>query len=247
ENRVFPLEMPRISPKTILYRNYDHAFEKLLEKPSAERKIDVSIEFSDNAFGFTLSATDETGCRAMVTYAFDKELARKPQEDNIRTQLQKLGGTIFKAADIKVNTTGNWFVPSSIIAEMRREVIEKLLQVRVISYKRELVKHSNNQINFSYPVKELTYLGNVYNSKAQTFYETHGVERIAPAFEAKPLKEVPLMFTKHCIRYSMGWCPVHQKQKSPWKEPFYLVYKDTRLKLEFDCKHCQMLVFHDNK
>ena len=41
ENRVFPLEMPRISPKTILYRNYDHAFEKLLEKPSAERKIDV--------------------------------------------------------------------------------------------------------------------------------------------------------------------------------------------------------------
>lgn len=247
ENRVFPLEMPRISPKTILYRNYDHAFEKLLEKPSAERKIDVSIEFSDNAFGFTLSATDETGCRAMVTYAFDKELARKPQEDNIRTQLQKLGGTIFKAADIKVNTTGNWFVPSSIIAEMRREVIEKLLQVRIISYKRELVKHSNNQINFSYPLKELTYLGNVYNSKAQTFYETHGVERIAPAFEAKPLKEVPLMFTKHCIRYSMGWCPVHQKQKSPWKEPFYLVYKDTRLKLEFDCKHCQMLVFHDNK
>ncbi len=247
ENRVFPLEMPRISPKTILYRNYDHAFEKLLEKPSAERKIDVSIEFSDNAFGFTLSATDETGCRTMVTYAFDKELARKPQEDNIRTQLQKLGGTIFKAADIKVNTTGNWFVPSSIIAEMRREVIEKLLQVRIISYKRELVKHSNNQINFSYPVKELTYLGNVYNSKAQTFYETHGVERIAPAFEAKPLKEVPLMFTKHCIRYSMGWCPVHQKQKSPWKEPFYLVYKDTRLKLEFDCKHCQMLVFHDNK
>ncbi len=247
ENRVFPLEMPRISPKTILYRNYDHAFEKLLEKPSAERKIDVSIEFSDNAFGFTLSATDETGCRTMVTYAFDKELARKPQEDNIRTQLQKLGGTIFKAADIKVNTTGNWFVPSSIIAEMRREVIEKLLQVRIISSKRELVKHSNNQINFSYPVKELTYLGNVYNSKAQTFYETHGVERIAPAFEAKPLKEVPLMFTKHCIRYSMGWCPVHQKQKSPWKEPFYLVYKDTRLKLEFDCKHCQMLVFHDNK
>lgn len=247
ENRVFPLEMPRISPKTILYRNYDHAFEKLLEKPSSERKIDVSIEFSDNAFGFTLSATDETGCRAMVTYAFDKELARKPQEDNIRTQLQKLGGTIFKAAGIKVNTTGNWFVPSSIIAEMRREVIEKLLQVRIISYKRELVKHSNNQINFSYPVKELTYLGNVYNSKAQTFYETHGVERIAPAFEAKPLKEVPLMFTKHCIRYSMGWCPVHQKQKSPWKEPFYLVYKDTRLKLEFDCKHCQMLVFHDNK
>ena len=82
-------------------------------------------------------------------------------------------------------------------------------------------------------------------SKAQTFYTSHGVKSIAPAFELSPLENVPLMFTKHCLRYSMGWCPVHQKQKSPWKEPFYLMYKDTRLRLEFDCKHCQMLVFKD--
>ena len=51
-NRVYPLEMPSILPKTPLYRNFDHAFEKLLAKPSAERKLGVQIQFLDNAFGF---------------------------------------------------------------------------------------------------------------------------------------------------------------------------------------------------
>ena len=69
------------------------------------------------------------------------------------------------------------------------------------------------------------------------------VEQIDPAFELSPRKDVPLMFTKHCLRYSMGWCPTYQKDKSPYKEPYYLLYKDTRLRLQFDCKHCQMLVF----
>lgn len=245
ENRVFPLEMPHVTPKTPLYRNYDHAFEKLLEKPSAERKLHAVLEFADNAFGFSLAATDETGCRAIITRPFEKELARKPQEENIRTQLQKLGGTYFEATTIEVVMSSNWFVPSSVIAEMRREVIEKLAEVRIIRYNRELVKRDTVKTPFSFPATELTYLGNVYNTKAQTFYTSHGVKSIAPAFELSPLENVPLMFTKHCLRYSMGWCPVHQKQKSPWKEPFYLMYKDTRLRLEFDCKHCQMLVFKD--
>ena len=28
-------------------------------------------------------------------------------------------------------------------------------------------------------------------------------------------------------------------------EPYYLLYKDKRLKLSFDCRHCQMLVLED--
>ena len=51
------------------------------------------------------------------------------------------------------------------------------------------------------------------------------------------------MFTKHCLRYSMGWCPTYQKQKSPYKEPYLLRYKETLLRLRFDCKNCQMLIY----
>nr|WP_129732506.1 U32 family peptidase [Parabacteroides goldsteinii] len=242
-NRVFPLDMPDIKPKTPLYRNFDQVFEKQLAKPSAERKLSVKIEFLDNSFGFTLVMEDETGARVMLTEPFTKELARRDQTDNIRTQLSKLGNTPFEASEIVVQMSENWFVPSSLLADMRRKAVEKLQADRAIRYQRELVRKVEPAKEIPFPERQLTYLGNVSNSRATAFYKAHGVESVAEAFELKPEKDVPLMFTKHCLRYSMGWCPTYQKQKSPYKEPYYLLYKDTRLRLQFDCKRCQMLVY----
>ena len=242
-NRVFPLDMPDIKPKTLLYRNFDQVFEKQLAKPSAERKLSVKIEFLDNPFGFTLVMEDETGARVMLTESFDKELARRDQTDNIRTQLSKLGNTMFEASEVTVRMNDNWFVPSSLLADMRRKAVERLQADRVIRYRRELARKVEPANEIPFPERQLTYLGNVSNSRATAFYKAHGVEAIDEAFELKPEKDVPLMFTKHCLRYSMGWCPTYQKQKSPYKEPYYLLYKDTRLCLQFDCKRCQMLVY----
>lgn len=244
-NRIFPLDMPNaLRPKMKLYRNYDQQFEKELSKPSAERKLAVAIEWSDNAFGFTLGMKDETGAYILITQPFEKEPARKDQQDNIRTQLSKLGGTPFEASEVTISMKENWFVPSSVLTEMRRQAVEKLLTAKKIHYQRETVKHRDENNHTPFTEKQLTYLGNVANSLATTFYQQHGVEKIDKAFELEPKENVPLMFTKHCLRYSMGWCPVHQKQKSPYKEPYYLLYKETRLQLKFDCAHCQMLILH---
>lgn len=242
-NRVFPLDMPDIKPKTPLFRNFDQVFEKQLAKPSAERKLSVKIEFLDNAFGFTLVMEDETGARVMLTEPFTKELARRDQADNIRTQLSKLGNTPFEASEVVVQMSENWFVPSSLLADMRRKAVEKLQADRAIRYRRELARKVEPAKEIPFPERQLTYLGNVSNSRATAFYKAHGVESVAEAFELKPEKDVPLVFTKHCLRYSMGWCPTYQKQKSLYKEPYYLLYKDTRLRLQFDCKRCQMLVY----
>lgn len=242
-NQVFPLEMPPLRPKMQVYRNYDQSFEKQLSKPSAERKLSVRMEFLDNSFGFTLGLTDETGASVMITQPFDKEVAHRDQQDNIRIQLSKLGNTPFEVTDIAIRMTDNWFVPSSLLADMRRMGVEKLLSNRLTRYRREISKPVSVIQPQSYPERQLTYLGNVSNKKSEVFYKTHQVEKVAPAFELVPEKNVPLMFTKHCLRYSMGWCPVYQKEKSPFQEPYYLLYKDTRLRLQFDCKPCQMLVF----
>jgi len=244
-NRVFPLDMPQLAPKTPLYRNFDQAFDKLLAKPSAERKLSVKIEFLDNPFGFTLCMEDETGARIMLTEPFAKEPARREQQDNIRTQLSKLGNTPFEVSEVMVGLSENWFVPSSLLADMRRRGVEKLLEAHRARYPRETAKHVLPSESMPFPERSLTYLGNVANGKARSFYRDHGVEQIDPAFELSPRKDVPLMFAKHCLRYSMGWCPTYQKNKSPYKEPYYLLYKDTRLRLQFDCKHCQMLVFEN--
>jgi len=244
ENRVFPLDMPSVKPKTPLFRNYDQAFEQLMSKPTADRRIRVAIEFIDNPFGFTLCMTDESGARVMTTEPFNKEIAKREQEENIRTQLAKLGNTPFEAASVSVNMDDNWFVPSSLLSEMRRKAVERLIANRATRYPREVVKKQETNTHKQLLGEDkLTYLGNVLNAKAKEFYIARGVKEVDSAFEAAPQSNVPLMFAKHCLRYSMGWCPKQHKDKSPYKEPFFLNYKDIKLRLEFECKSCQMLVY----
>jgi putative protease len=41
---------------------------------------------------------------------------------------------------------------------------------------------------------------------------------------------------------------VRHKEKSPFREPYYLVSADgKRFRLDFDCKHCQMKVMASGK
>ena len=242
-NRVFPQHMPLIKPKTQLYRNYDHEFESLLSKPSAERKISVSMEWGDYAGGYSLSmallpynmrllsnVSDESEGRIIITRPYAKDLAHKPQEDTKKTQLGKLGNTPFQAAEIKISMSKDFFIPSSLLNEMRREAVEKLMINCRIRDPIQHVKISAYDNNTPYPQQEVDYTANVMNKKAEAFYRKHGVEVVELAFEKefcgdKRSEEVnasyvPLMYTKHCLRYSMGWCPVHHKAKSPYKEPY---------------------------
>lgn len=240
-NKLYPQEMPRIRPKTRLYRNYDQEFERVMQKKSAERKIRIAMELAENEFGFTLSVADEDDVRISLAFPRQKEPARSPQEENLKKQLGKLGNTPFDAERIDINLSDNWFIPSSEVAEMRRQAIDKLLEARTMNYpyERVLMKETAH----AFPAKELTYLGNVMNREAFSFYRTHGVGRIAPAFEKEAPQQAVLMFCKHCLRYSMGWCPVHHKVRSTFKEPYYLVSGDSRkFQLQFDCKNCQMKV-----
>lgn len=244
-NKLFPQEMPRIKPKTVLYRNFDQEFDRIMQKKSAERKLTVDVSLAENNFGFTLTMCDEDGNSVSMALSKDKELARTPQHDNLINQLGKLGNTPFVPRNIEVDLSENWFIPSSELAELRRATVEKLLALRRINYHCELWRMPETE--HPYPQKELTYLGNVMNKEAAAFYQKHGVERIAPAFEVEHPEGAALMFCKHCLRYSMGWCPVHHKVKSPYREPYYLVSGDgKKFRLQFDCKNCQMKVYSES-
>lgn len=240
-NKLYPQEMPRIKPRTVLYRNFDQEFEKVLARKSSERKIAVSVLLAENNFGFSLTLTDEDNNSVTLTLPREKEPARTPQEENLKTQLAKLGNTPFEAQRIDVDFTDNWFLPASVLSDLRRQAVDKLIAARHTTYRRELVMLKSTSHTF--PQTSLTYLGNVMNSRAASFYTNHGVQQVAPAYEQAPVDKAVLMFCKHCLRYSMGWCPIHQRERSPYKEPYYLVSTDgKRFRLEFDCKNCQMKV-----
>ena len=255
-NKLYPAgDVPRIKPRTRLFRNFDQEFERILARKSVERKIGVGWELTDTPSGFALTAADEDGNRITLSFPYPKELARTPQPENLRTQLGKLGNTPFEvmplggtdspsattAPAIAINLSQNWFIPASVIADWRRQAIDKLTAARRITYRREL--HVWKPTRHRFPATSLTYLGNVMNTAARSFYQAHGVASVEPAYEKQAVPEAVFMFCKHCLRYSMGWCPTHQKGHSPYREPYYLVGTDgKRFRLTFDCKNCQMKV-----
>lgn len=245
-NRVFlfleSTDMPSITAGTELYRNYDIEFEKVLSKESATRKIGVDILFREIPSGYEVVMTDEDGYKARAVTEWKKEDARTPQEDNIRTQLSKLGGTRFEAVDVEIQLEGERFIPSSLLSDMRRSVAEKLESLRLESYTRPL---PGTPATPHYPVKELSYLGNVMNAQARTFYQDHGVTKVDDAFEKSQPDSATVMFCRHCIKYALGICTKNRKRDLKIQEPLFLNSQDgRRFRLKFDCSRCQMEIMY---
>lgn len=241
---IFPATIPDVKRGAFVYRNYDHEFEKLLSKKSAERRISATIDLNEIPFGFSLKITDEDDNYAILNFETEKQTALKDQTENIRNNLSKTGNTIFKVEQVNINWSDSWFVPVSLLSEWRRQLTEKLLSVRKIRYQQEVALHK--QTSHAFPVKDITYLGNVMNEKGKQFYMQHQSSVIQPAFEKQAQKDAPLMFTRHCIKQSLGWCPKEGTEKHPYKEPFFLIYNNTKLRLSFDCRNCEMKVFNDS-
>ncbi len=235
-NKIYPMEMPRLKSGISLFRNYDHEFERNLLKKSAERKIKLILSFEETAAGFSLTATDEDNCKASVFVTLNKETSLKPQEENIQKQLSKLGNTDFVLDSFSNKLINNWFIPSSVLSDLRRKVIDSLISVRKINRQRDFSKIQPS--NHSYIQENLSYLGNVSNIKAADFYKKHGVKNIHPAFELEAPNNIPLMFTKHCLLHQLGLCP-----DSKNNYPLTLSTGKHTLTVTFHCKECEMRVW----
>ena len=244
-DRLFPQTMPDIAAGTRLYRNHNIAFEREVEHSNAVRRMALDIRFEATDDGFALVATDEAGISATVSLQHEKSAARTPQRDNLLAQLAKWGNTPFEVRNITVAFDEDYFIPSSMVADMRRRVCEKLLQSHLTEYKRDTQRPVPADLQFI--ENSMDYTGNVANRLAADFYKDHGVAELSPAFEIAPERGVPIMYCKHCIRYSMGWCSKNG-DKIPYNEPLYLVSADgRRFRLKFDCRNCMMQVLTSNE
>ena len=230
-NRIFPFKMPAgLRPGMALYRNNDQEFERILSKPSATRKIAITVALRSVDDGFELSANG-------VTVHFDAEhqLAQKSPRENIVRQLSKLGDTIYECAEVVVPDNFNFFIPNSQLSDMRRQLIDAMGQA-----KRE-VKQA--RVGKNPGVKELSYQNNISNHQSAAFYGTNELS----AYELKG-GDGPIMQCRHCLRYSLGYCVKRGGKRPTWREPLSLVLGDgRRFRLEFDCQHCQMNVLRGEK
>ena len=124
-NHLYPFRMPEgLRDGMVLYRNQDVAMEKTLAGRTAERKLQLQWILAESAKGFVLTAV-LNGCEYRREFEYPHQQAQKPQGQSIRDVLTKLGGTVYEATE--VTAPDNRFIPRSILAEWRREMLEMIL------------------------------------------------------------------------------------------------------------------------
>ncbi len=249
--RVEPNEMPaairQLRPNHPLNRNLDHNWQNALLKTSAERRIGVRWLAKLRADELELHVTSEEGAYATISLAGPFGEAKKPEQvpGQIADLLSQLGTTIYHAEEIDVDAPQAFFIPNSQLKALRREAVQALSEAR------DAIRPLGRRKAVSvpppvYPEAHLSFLYNVYNEKARAFYHRYGVQLIDAAYEAhEETGEVPVMITKHCLRFSFNLCPKQAKGVTGVRTkvaPMQLVHGDEVLTLKFDCKPCEMHV-----
>lgn len=258
-NRLYPLTMPKnLEPGMALYRNNDIEFERAMQGKTAIRKLQVRfvVDVVDGKLTFT--ATDECGRSANIVLNETPEKAQKSQHDNIVKQLEKLGNTVWTANEININNSADeFFIPSSRLAAVRRELLEALENTPVSNHtdKQAVDKTATNSVNANNTVYADTInIANVANTTAQNYYAAHGVKNAPTAFELNsdykagsataPSAVPPLMTCRYCLRYALGYCVKNGGKRPTWHEPLHLEAKNgIRVRLAFNCAKCQMEVY----
>ncbi len=238
--KIFPSEIDGLEVGTMIYRNYDYVFAKELQADKTKRLIAVKMQFIESNDGFTVYIEDENGVKIKIDRAYEKKPAKSKNqaEETVHHQLTKLGDTIFICEEMNVVWNQPYFLPISILNEMRREGIRQLEESRLKLYNRKISFIQPN--NEPYPEAHLDYMANVANKKAEAFYRRHGVENIENAFELQNVtKGKTVMTMKHCLRFQYGLCTGKNISDA---EPLFLEDTRNKYRLEFDCESCQMRI-----
>ena len=207
-------------PGVQYFRNKDVEWEKTLSRPTAERRIGVVID----VYKTHVTMSDPRGNTVSSEWTMDE--AQTPQHENIRTNLGKLGDSIYEAKAINIHFDDHYFVPAKQIAQCRRQLVQLLDEKRTETYPRLLQEHTPVTVETERP-----------------FEETHD-------------PDTPLMLTKYCLRRQLGMCRKelgvrseefnyqlsivnYQLSTSNWA---LRLANGKKLLLDFDCKNCMMKV-----
>ncbi len=243
DRRITPNRIEGIAAGAEVYRNYDHRFSRAVESSRTRRVIPAVAEVVITGSGVELKYTDCEGVTAEVSRAVNLDAAKNAEANavNIRTQASKSGDTIFSVESVSVEG-GEWFVPASLITEMRREGLEMLLAARLALPREHRIMADNPAAR--YPQTELTPQENVTNRLAEEFYRLHGVERIARGLDLEPSTAGQcVMRSAYCLRREIGEC---LRENPRLRGDLYIERGGRKYRLDFDCKRCEMCVVDKN-
>ena len=220
-----------------LYRNIDADFERKLESDRPVREISVALQVRLAAGVMSVTAMTEDGRKASVTAPASFEAARDADRmlETLRVQLSKRSG-IYSFSVAGVDAEGPVpFMPASFLNGIRRDLATSLdaMPVRMQPIRPGSVRPDPAPA-------ELTYKDNIANSIAREIYRERGSSVFEDAYELTHREGVEYMRTKYCLRHELGLCPKLRPGARP--DPLFLLNNGRRLRLDFDCKSCEMTV-----
>lgn len=235
--RITPNRMEGIVSGAEVYRNYDHRFNRLLEASRTRRVIPAAARVEVTDAGVTFRYVDCEGVAAEAHRALTPERAKNPEANAavLRTQAARSGDTIFAVGEVEV-CGGEWFVPASLAAELRREGLERLAAARAARPIPHRILPEN--LAARYPSTRLTAEENVTNRLAEAFYRDHGVTEIERGLDLAPTTAGhTVMRSAYCIRREIGEC---LRERPRLRGELYLERGAQRYRLVFDCARCEM-------
>ena len=241
-NNIILSNKLKIAQGVKLFRTQDKLFTDAMNGVSAERFIRVNLTLRNTEHQLILDVLDERGISCTTTLDLEQPLEKAntlqaSRQDDI---LRKLGATIYKANEVK--TLGEYFIPSSILTDLRRKAIELLDKTNISSYAYDYRKPEKSTLEF--PYKKLSHTDNVSNKLSREFYLSHGVTQVQSAIEFPNYNftgDEVLMHTRYCILRELGHCRKSSvSNKLPSK--LYLVNSRAKLLIETDCANCEMKI-----
>lgn len=235
--KIYPNKMPKIQTGTKLYRNFDSEFENILSKTKTIRKIGVKFEVFENKI-----TAEDTDFNRVTTTIEETEPAKNPEKakNNLIKQLEKTGESDFYAIQTDIKTTNIPFLPVSKINEIRRNLLQNLMEERI----RNFPKLVQKPICYA-PFEEQNsdYKLNIFNEEAKKFYQNCrcNTDQKAPENCTQIPHNMEIMRCKHCLRYACGLC---SKDKKFGKKLYLQDDNGKKYPLVFDCKNCEMVVLN---
>ena len=246
-NRLFPLNMPRgLKRGTALYRNSDHAFEKEMNSDKTKRKLPITLTLSYAEGHLLLEAgIKDQQCKVAASRGITLDTAKNPQMENIKKQLSKLGNTEFAVDGISLQPAEfPWFVPNSLLSDMRRECVEQLENRNTATPGTKSADKARTAPAGHFSMYPMPYMYNIANRLAEEFYKEEGLKTIRPAFELQKPQSPLVMQCRYCLRYEIGQCKKRSNPDTLLKDPLRIRLGDGRtFRLEFNCAQCMMNIY----
>lgn len=228
-----------ISKGTELHRTSDVAWDALMAKDTASRRIAVDISL--DATGVT--ASDERGGRIRLPFDSGTEKARG--EARLRDYFAKMGNTPYYLREFRSSLPADIFIPASRLSSLRREICAALDRNMAATYRFD--RRIKESMGAKADNPHLDYRDNIANRVAEQVAREHGAVTAEKALETqgKSDAERVVMTCRHCVLRELGWCLKEKGREL--RQPLRMYSEGVDYRLRFDCRRCEMQVIAGTK